>query len=109
MHDKDLRRWALKEARRLNDFNFKCCDTFVWKLKKDLGIRSRKVVAVVTEKRVTDDANLRETAMTFVEGINSRLASYDTDECGSIRFCIRVHLNKNFEPRGGEDHKNSGA
>ena len=67
VHDIDIRRWAMAEARKVNLFDFKASSWWIWRFKTVNHIRSRKITKFVSQSYTRDTDKLLQSARNFVD------------------------------------------
>ncbi len=73
MHDRDIKRWALKKAKKLNLHSFKASDTWVCDFKKRHNICIRKVTKFVTNTPLKDINEIFKIGKEFADKMKSKL------------------------------------
>ena len=78
MYDSDLRQWALKAFKELNNNSmvFEAFRKLIHNFKKAHRIVSRKVTKSITRKTIEDDEVLKTKATEFFNEINPLVARY---------------------------------
>lgn len=79
VHDLDVRRWALSQAKIENIDGFKASDHWLYNFKKRHGISSRKVTKFVSHREVVDKSIIKQTADEFVAEATKHIPKYKLD------------------------------
>ncbi|XP_024940097.1 uncharacterized protein LOC112494251 [Cephus cinctus] len=79
VHDIDLRRWAIEEARRIELNKFKGSPSFIKNLKFRLRICSRKVTKLVTKNYSNEKVETEERKAAHLQFTNSKIPQYNLD------------------------------
>ena len=81
VHDRDLRRWALKAYNDEDNKNilFKASRNWVYNFKKAHHIVPRKITKFVTRKTLEDDEMLKTIAQKFVQEVKPLVKEYGPD------------------------------
>jgi hypothetical protein len=65
IHDCDLQHWAQSKASEIGLQSFTASEKWVYKFKKEYGIRSRKTTKFVTKTDIADESEIAESAKAF--------------------------------------------
>ncbi|CAF3780597.1 unnamed protein product [Rotaria sp. Silwood1] len=76
VHDLDVKRWALSQAKIENIDDFKASDYWLLNFKKRNGISSRKVTKFVSHREVVDKSIIKQTADDFVAEATKHIPKY---------------------------------
>ena len=88
VHEIDIKHWALKKAREINDTTFAATDFWRHQFKRRHRICGRKITKLVTKRQVDDDEDIRKSADQFVIQVQKILPKYspnnvfNTDQSG---------------------------
>jgi len=79
IHDRDLKRWAIQESRKIN-LQFNASKYWINKFKKDHRIVSRHVTRVVTSRKMNQRLNIQKSLEEFRVNVNNELKNYEKRE-----------------------------
>lgn len=88
IHDRDLRRWAMKEAKKVGHSSFKCSHTWIQRFKRRHRIRRRMITTFVTDKSIKAGKEVLKECNEFVNEVRKELQLYEpskvfnTDQSG---------------------------
>lgn len=88
IHDRDVRRWAMKEAKRVGHSSFKCSHSWIQRFKRKYRIRRRMVTTFVTDKSIKAGKEVLKECKEFVANVRKELSLYEpskvfnTDQSG---------------------------
>jgi len=79
VHEIDIKHWALKKAREINDTTFAATDFWLHQFKRRHHICGRKITKLVTKRQVDNDEDIRQSADQFVVQVQKNLPKYNLD------------------------------
>ena len=100
VHDRDLKRWAMKEARKLNYESYKCSPNWINRFKRRNRIGVRKITVFVTNKSIKEGKEIMKECADFLSTVRERIPHFDrskvfnTDQSG---FSKELHTNHTLE------------
>lgn len=103
VHDIDLKRFALKKAKEVNDNTFVASDTWLNSFKRRYGICSRKITKLVTKGEIKDEELIARNAKDFVMKVQRMMPNYkreniiNTDQSG---LSLEIYSNRTLSNRG---------
>ena len=105
VHDRDLRRWALKAYNDEGNKNilFKASRSWVHNFKKAHHIVSRKITKFVTRKTLEDDEKLKTIAQKFVQEVKPLVKEYGPDNVYNSNesgFQLQIHSGRSLACEG---------
>ena len=105
VHDRDLRRWALKAQNDEGDKNilFEVSRSWVYNFKKAHHIVSRKITKFVTRKTLEDDEKLKTIAQKFVQEVKPLVKEYGPDnvyDSDGSGFQLEIHSGRSLACEG---------
>ena len=105
LHDRDLRRWALKAYNDEGNKNilFKASRSCVHNFKKTHHIVSRKITKFVTRKTLEDDEKLKTIAQKFVQEVKPLVKEYGPDNVYNSNesgFQLQIHSGRSLACEG---------
>ena len=66
IHDRDLRRWALQEARQIKLSGFKASPSWLYDFKSTHSTVSRKILRFLSPRMVIEEVDIEQRAEDFV-------------------------------------------
>ena len=102
MHEVDVKGWALKKAREINDTAFAAIDFWLHQLKRRSHICGRKITKLVTKRQVDNEEDIRQSADQFVMQVQKFLPKsnpdnvFNTDQSG-LQLELFSNRTLNFE------------
>lgn len=106
IHDTDIKRWALRKAEELNYNQFKACNSWINKFKRDNNIVSRKIVKFVSLHYSEDIKNIENKANEFRNNVKKIICKYppnavlNTDQSG-INY--EMHSGRTLSLKGSKN------
>lgn len=79
VHEIDLKHWALKKAREIDDITFTASDFWLHQFKRRHHICGRKITKLVTKSHVENEADIQQSADRFVLQVQKVLTKYSAD------------------------------
>ncbi len=79
IHDRDLKRWAIQESRKIN-LEFNASKYWINKFKKDHQIVSRHVTKIVTSRKINQRLSIQKSLAEFRVNVNNELENYEKQE-----------------------------
>ena len=81
IHDRDLKRWAIQESRKIN-LQFNASKYWINKFKKDHRILTRHVTKtkIVTSRKINQRLNIQKSFAEFRVNVNNELENYEKRE-----------------------------
>ena len=79
VHEIDIKHWALKKAREINDTTFAATDFWLHQFKRCHHICGRKITKLVTKRQIDNDEDIRQSADQFVVQVQKFLPKYNPD------------------------------
>ena len=80
MHEVDIKHWALKKAREINDTTFAATDSWLHQFKRRRYICGRNITKLVTKRQVDNEEDIRQSADQFVMQLQKLLPKYYLDK-----------------------------
>lgn len=108
VHDRDLRRWALAEARQLHHTSFKASPSWLYDFKVNHSLVSRKILRVISPRMIVEDEGIEQSAEDFVRQVKALMAAhpnrpmFNADQSG---FEKELHSGRTLETRGAKEVK----
>jgi len=105
VHDIDIRKWALKNARLVHHDKFRASKFWLRTFKKQFNIVSRKVCKFITIKKQVDEEEIIANATMFVGEVADLIETYgpecvfNTDQSG---FYEEFHSGRTLHAKGDE-------
>ena len=79
MHEVDIKDWALKKAREINDTTFAATDFLRHQFKRRYHICGRRITKLVTKRQVDNEEDIRQLTDQFVMQVQIILSKYNLD------------------------------
>lgn len=80
IHDRDLRRWAMKEAKMIDHSSFKCSHSWIQRFKRKHGIVRRTITTFVTDKSIKTGKDVLKECDKFIAKVRKELHLYDVSK-----------------------------
>lgn len=88
IHNRDVKRWAMKEAKNIQYASFKCSDTWIERFKRRHRIGRRQITTFVTDRSINRNRDIVNECKEFVTAVRTKLPWYhsskvfNTDQSG---------------------------
>jgi hypothetical protein len=105
VHDRDLRRWAIQEARQLTLTGFKASPSWLYDFKVNHSVVSRKILRFVSPRMVIEESVIEQSAVDFVREVKALMAAHpkhDVFNADQSGFEKELHSGRTLETRGAK-------
>ena len=79
VHEIDIKDWALKKAREINDTTFAATDFLLYQFKRRHHICGRRITKLVTKRQVDNEEDIRQSTDQLVMQVQKILSKYNLD------------------------------